>query len=99
MINMRRYPGKDLAFRQALAHAYDWDYAVDIVFRGQAYKGSNMIARSNVFWSNPDADFAKVFEFDLDISRQILADAGYEWDDQGRLLYPTSLMSKIEAQP
>jgi peptide/nickel transport system substrate-binding protein len=98
MINMRRYPGADLAYRQALAHSYEWDYAVDVVFRGEAYMGSNMIARSNVFWNNPDADFSELFEFDIDLARQILADAGYEWDDEGRLLYPEALMPLIEAQ-
>jgi hypothetical protein len=51
-----------------------------------------------VFWSNPDADFSELFEFNIATARQILADAGYEWDDQGRLLYPEALMPLIEAQ-
>jgi peptide/nickel transport system substrate-binding protein len=96
MFNIRRYPGKDPNFRKAVVYAYDWDYATDVVWRGEAYTGSGMIARTNQFWHNPDTDFAERFPFDLAKARQMLADAGYEWDAQGRILYPKALLPELQ---
>jgi len=92
MFNMRRLPGSDLAFRKAVAQAYDWEKAAKVIWRGEAITGSNMIARTNKYWFNPDSDMSKVYPFNLEKAKKTLADAGYEWD-KGQLAYPKTLVS------
>lgn len=83
--NLRRPPFNDLRFRKAIAHTIDYQTIVNTLLKGYGEAGRGMIAPANEAWHNPDAPF---YEFDLGKARQILEDAGYEWDNQGRLYYP-----------
>ena len=57
------------------------------------WEGGGRIPQANTFlvdrnpWNNPD--LPPLPEFNLGQARQILQAAGYSWDAQGRLLYPS----------
>jgi peptide/nickel transport system substrate-binding protein len=84
--NMQRKPFDDREFRRALFHAINLKKIHQIVFEGAGDEGRNTPI-SPVFkvWHNskiPPIDFS------LDKARQILKDAGYSWDNAGRLCFP-----------
>lgn len=85
--NIREKPFDDKAFRQALAHTIDTETIVDVHMEGLAELGGAglVISPANEFWYNPDVDRR---DYDPEKARQILEEAGYTWDDEGRLRYP-----------
>lgn len=83
--NTLRSPLDDPAVRRALSHAVDHAAIIDVLLDGLGEAGNSVVAPINAFWHNPDATF---YEYDLDRARQILEDAGYGWDDQGRIVGP-----------
>lgn len=90
-------PFRDYFLRLALAHTVDKDFAVDVGNRGFADKGAGTVSPANTFWHNPNilqenGELGTAYwpQLDLDRARQILTDAGYTWDDEGRLHYPSA---------
>lgn len=88
-------PFRDYWFRYAIAHTYDYQTIVDVILQGYGDPGTGTIAPGNTFWHNPDIPQQEMEQgtaywpqFDMAKARQILEDAGYRWDDQGRLHYP-----------
>jgi peptide/nickel transport system substrate-binding protein len=88
-LNMRREPFSDPVFRQALAHATNCAELVEVLLDGHGVPGGagRVISPANAFWHNPSV---KQHEFSIDLARKLLADAGYEWDKEGRLYYPAA---------
>jgi len=84
-LNTNREPFDDTAFRQALASAVDKEQIVDLTFDGHADIASSTVAPSNEAWHNPDAP---AFNDGIEGAVDILADAGYRWDDSGNLYKP-----------
>ena len=83
---LAKMPWKDIELRRALHHAIDKEFVVNTLWEGAGVLGKNtLIPPANKFWYNPNLPEVK---FDLDKARKILMDAGYGWDDEGRLLYP-----------
>lgn len=82
----RGRPFSDPAFRRALAHAIPRKRIKNQVYDGKAGLGGSIIAKANGFWHNPDV---KPFTYNLDEARSILENAGYQWNDNDRLMYPT----------
>lgn len=74
---------KDL--RRALAHAVPYDAIINDIFGGLAAASGSSIVPVNAYWHNPAL---KPPVFDLDLARQMLTDAGFTWDDDGRLHFP-----------
>lgn len=85
--NLRLPPFDDLTFRQAIAHTINYDTIVNVLLDGYAVPGAGFIAPANVAWHNPDVEYPP---YDPEAARQILTDAGYEWDSEGRLLFPAN---------
>lgn len=83
--NLRMPPFSDNTFRQAITHTIPYDTIVNTLLDGYAVPGAGFIAPANQAWHDPDV---VPYEYNPDLARQILADAGYQWDDQGRLYYP-----------
>ena len=83
--NMRRKPFDDMAIRKALAHAIPKQLIIDQLLEGHGEITHSMIAPANEFWHNPNVE---EIGFNMDKSRQILKDAGYEWDTDGRVYFP-----------
>ena len=90
------WPWIDPAFHLAVAWATDKEELVNVVRRGLAEPAysPNPPAHSQ----GPEDDSLPVTPGgDLDKARQVLADAGYRWDE-GRLLMPESRLEEIEQQ-
>ncbi len=87
--NTRLEPFDDTAFRQAIAHTIDFDEILDVHLEGFGQRGGSglVINEANEFWHNPDVERP---EFDPERAREILSDAGYTWDEDGRLRMPNN---------
>ena len=81
----RRPPLDDPIFRKAIAHVIPKELIIEAILNGYAEPGGSVIAPVNKFWHNENV---KPFPNDLAKAKQILADAGYTWDSQGKLHYP-----------
>lgn len=90
--NMKKEPSNNLALRRACAHATNQQAIVDIAYDGigavPAVSG-NVVAPHNEYWYNPDT---RRYTGGVEKGKQVLRDAGYSWDDQGRLLYPEDML-------
>jgi len=71
--------------RRALHHAIPYEAIIEEVLGGYATVSASPITPVNAFWHNSDLPTP---EYDLEKARQILEDAGFTWDDDGRLHYP-----------
>ncbi|MCC7271560.1 MAG: hypothetical protein IT561_02750 [Alphaproteobacteria bacterium] len=86
--NMEMAPVSDPVFRLALQYATNRREIIDVVFGGLATAALNsVITPANAFWANPNLPNV---EFSVETGRQVLADAGYTWDADGKLHYPSA---------
>ncbi len=85
--NLQVPPLDDVAFRRAIAHAIPKDTIVNVLMDGRGEPGVSMVAPSNAFWFNPETP---VFEYNLERAKELLEEAGYWLDDEGRLNFPTN---------
>lgn len=78
---------RDKEFRVAFAKATAKQTFVDSVLQGRATipPGENPISPLSV-WHNSDV---KDYEYDIEGAKEILRKAGYTWDDQDTLQYPS----------
>ena len=85
--NLRRQPFADLAFRKAMAHVIDTALITETILEDLATPAGpgQVVPPSAGYWYNPDVTR---YEFDPDLARRILAEAGYQWDSAGRLYLP-----------
>jgi len=83
--NHRRPPFDDPAVRRALAYAVPKEEIVDVVMDGRGVPTKNPMGPSLEFWYNDDV---YPYDHDMDAARQELEDAGYTWDDDGRIQFP-----------
>ena len=80
-------PWRDIEFRRAWQHSLDREFLVKV-----CWEGEGRIPKSNTFfvdgnpWHNPN--LPPIPKYDLKLARQILKEAGYGWDREGRLIYP-----------
>lgn len=77
------FSNRDL--RRALAHAIPYQKIIDEILGGDAGTSASSITPVNAYWNNPDL---KLKAFDLDQARAILKEAGFRWNDEGRLCWP-----------
>ena len=78
-------PFDDVAFRRALAHCIPKERIVEEFYEGYAVAAHSTVGPMNKFWHNPKS---KTIIFSLEKAREILKEAGYEWDSKGKLYYP-----------
>ncbi len=83
--NLRRAPFDDRDFRRAVAHAVNKGTIIDVLLSGRGEPGNSVIAPVNGFWHNPDVE---IFDFDLEKAKSLLKEAGYTWDEAGKLHFP-----------
>ncbi len=83
--NLRLPALDDVAFRRALAHAIPHETLANVLLDGRGERGTSIIAPVNAFWHNPDVP---IFEYDLSKAKQVLEEAGYWLDGEGRLNFP-----------
>ncbi len=84
-MNLRREPFNDVNVRRALSHLIDKNTIINVLLEGRGEPGTSVIAPINAYWHNPDIP---TYEFNRPKARQILRDAGYRWDTQGKILFP-----------
>ncbi|MFC0272859.1 ABC transporter substrate-binding protein [Metabacillus herbersteinensis] len=83
--NMRRMPFDDKAVRLAMANVIPKQRIINELLEGYGTPANSFIAPANEFWHNPDV---KEFDYDPKKARKILEDAGYQWDENGKIHYP-----------
>lgn len=81
----RRPPMNDVNFRKAAAYVMNYDHIVNVMMAGFGEKWTTNILCGRDFWANPNLE---QYEYNPEKARQILRDAGYGWDADGRLHYP-----------
>jgi len=73
------------AVRQALSYAIPRQQIIQDILNDDAVAIATPLVPVNAFWSHPDLE---VQAYDLERARAILSDAGFSWDDTGRLRMP-----------
>ncbi len=85
--NLRYAPFDDVTFRQAVAHVIPQQFIIDNLYSGIAAPADSFVSAALQYWRQCDAPL-RSYDFSIDGARELLASAGYSWDDDGRLLYP-----------
>ena len=80
-------PFQDYPLRKAVSHVIDYPTIVDGLLRGQGEPGAGVISPYNELWHNAEAEWP---QYDVEAAKQTLADAGYGWDDSGKLHFPAN---------
>lgn len=83
--NYRRVPFNDAAFRRAIASVTDRDFIAAAIWKGFAVPADSVISPVMEYWKNKNLDYPSG---GVEQAKEILRDAGYEWDKEGRLMYP-----------
>ncbi|MFW6381294.1 MAG: ABC transporter substrate-binding protein [Bacillota bacterium] len=83
--NHRKPPFDDRAFRRATAALTDRELIAGLVWKGFAVPADGVVSPALEYWDNSDVDYPSG---GVEEARKILEEAGYEWDEQGNLLYP-----------
>lgn len=91
--NLRRPPFDDVAFRQALNMAANKRAIRSVIWKGYASVADSFVSPALEFWHNPNIP---KYEYDIRKARERLSEAGYEWDRDGRLLYPKGKSETIK---
>jgi peptide/nickel transport system substrate-binding protein len=73
-----------LAFRQAVAYAINRDRINNNIFRGLGTIQNSFLSVQSPFFLSPEAGL-KVYNYNLEKSRDLLKGAGFKYDAQGRL--------------
>lgn len=79
-------PGSDPEFRRAIHYALPKERLLEVISgSGGGLTGGSTWLHPESPWYNDDLPG---YEFNIERARQVLADAGYGWDEEGRLHYP-----------
>jgi ABC-type transport system substrate-binding protein len=89
--NTRKRPLDDVRIRRALTYAIPKKRIVKLVFEGQAVPAYSVVGAVNSVWHNPNIE---IVGDDGKKARRILREAGFHWDESGRLCYPTKYTLK-----
>jgi len=85
ILNCKKKPFNDPKFRLAMTYTIPRKQMLDELYHGYGNLGASIIGPANVLWTDPSI---KPRPFDLEQAKTILKEAGYRWDDKGRLCYP-----------
>ena len=84
--NVRYAPFDDVTFRQAVAHTIPQQFIIDNIYNGFAAPADSFVSAALEYWRQ--CEDLPSYDFSIDGARDLLAGAGYTWDDDGRLHYP-----------
>lgn len=84
--NLRQPPLNDLVVRQAISAVIPRDVIAKNIWKGFAIPAYSPIHPMLEPWYNPNV--IRWEEQGLDGAREMLKQAGYEWDSQGKIYYP-----------
>jgi peptide/nickel transport system substrate-binding protein len=83
--NLRNKPFSDKAVRRALTLAVPRKAIIEKLLEGYGTPAYSIIGPSNAFWHNPDVE---KLDYSIEKAKEELKKAGYEWNKDGRVLYP-----------
>ena len=84
--NVRYEPFDNVNFRQAVAHVIPQQFIIDNIYNGFAAPADSFVSAALEYWRQ--CEDLPTYDYSIEGARQLLADAGYSWDDDGRLHYP-----------
>ena len=73
---------EDVRFRRAVSLGIDRDALVRVVYRGLATPAAGPVSPANRLWRNTKLTPTKL---DVDRARELFGEAGFRWDEKGRL--------------
>ncbi|HXV64959.1 MAG TPA: ABC transporter substrate-binding protein [Vicinamibacteria bacterium] len=73
----------DVRFRRAVSLSIDREALARVVYAGLASPAVGSVSPANSFWRN---DSIPALGFDTETARALLAEAGFDWDLEGRLV-------------
>ncbi len=76
-----------IPFRQAVAYALDRQTMINNLYRGLGTTQNSPLSVQSPYYFSPEAGL-RVYDFDLERSRQLLREAGFTWNAQNQLLDP-----------
>ncbi|NDJ63148.1 MAG: twin-arginine translocation pathway signal protein [Chloroflexi bacterium] len=85
--NLRMEPFSDPAFRRAIAHLVPRETIINNIYKGFGIEATSYVATPFEFWHNPALP---EYEFSIERAQEVLAEAGYTLNADGRLLYPAN---------
>lgn len=91
--NHRRPPFDDVAFRRAIAAITDRDLIVAAIWKGFAVPSDSVVSPALEFWKNDNLNLPSG---GVEEAKNILQEAGYEWDKKGRLMYPEGKKEELK---
>lgn len=91
--NHRRPPFDDVAFRRAIAAITDRDLIVAAIWKGFAVPSDSVVSPALEFWKNNNLNLPSG---GVEEAKNILQEAGYEWDKKGRLMYPEGKKEELK---
>lgn len=85
--NIRQPPFDDPALRQAFMHSVDYGLLIDTLLQGHGVAGGpgKVFTPVNTTFDNPNIN---VPAFSVEEARRLIEQAGYQYDNQGKLHYP-----------
>ena len=90
--NNRRAPFSDPVFRRALAMTIEKDGVVNGIYKGRAVESDSIVSKSMAYWHN---DELTQWTGGVDAARAYLKENGYDWDADGRLMYPEGQVEEL----
>lgn len=91
--NERRPPFNDPVFRKALGMAIDRTMIRLVAYKGYGVVADSPVSKALEYWHAPNLPDVS---YNLQAARALLKGAGYDWDGQGRLLYPTNTTETLQ---
>jgi peptide/nickel transport system substrate-binding protein len=83
--NNRIKPFDDIAVRKALTLSIPKETIVEEILKGAGKEANSLISPANQIWHSPETSG---YEYNLTSAIDTLKEAGYEWDEKGKLYYP-----------
>lgn len=91
--NLRRAPFDDVVFRKAITAVTDRDFFVKVIYKGFAVPADSVISPVMKYWKNNNLE---ILSGGVEEGKKILKEAGYEWDEKGRLMYPKGKKEELK---
>lgn len=88
-------PFQDLALRTAVGHMLDSGQIVGGILAGRGTAGAGIIAPANTRWHNEEVEFPA---YNPQQAVEVLTEAGYGWDESGRLHFPSDHEPQVFAE-
>jgi peptide/nickel transport system substrate-binding protein len=91
--NERRPPFNDVNFRRALSMVVNRNMIRLVAYKGYGVSADSFVSKALEYWHAPNLP---QYDYNIAAAKDQLKKAGYEWDSQGRLLYPANQSETLE---